>query len=252
MKRLHWPLLGLSALLLLLLLMLAAQPSSAQTDVVIGNADATWTSGLGRPTTLIDLLNQVMTRVVQDSADANRNEALINAPAALRGLLDQVPARVYFDSANASRTFGLTPIPPVLQSLVDGVAARTVVNMANGTRLQPLSYPRDLIGDSAPPAIVQAPTLQAAPNGAIDLVWVTDEFTTVVVRYGTASGAYTQEVSDPLFAKEHRLRFMDLQAGVTYYFQFTSTDRSGNAAASAEYALNLQVVYPLYLPAIRR
>jgi hypothetical protein len=249
MKRLHWSILGLSALLLLLLL--AAQPSSAQTDVIIGNADATWTGGLGRPNALIGLLDQVVTRVVIGAADADRNEALVNAPASLRGLLDQVPVRVYFDSANGSRIFSLAQMPSALQSIVAGTAARTVINMANGTRVQTLSYPRELIGDSAPPAM-QAPSLQAAPNGAIDLVWVTDEFTTVVVRYGTASGAYTREVSDPLFAKEHRLRFTDLQAGVIYYFKFTNTDRSGNVAESEEYALNLQVVYPLYLPSIRR
>lgn len=250
MKRLHWFLLGFLALLLLLLV--AAQPSSAQTDVIIGNADATWTSGLGRPnTSLLGLLNQVMTRVVIGAADADRNEALADAPAALRDLLNQVPVRVYFDSANGSRIFSLAQMPAALQSIVTGTAARTVVNMANGTRVQALAYPRTLIGDSAPPAM-QAPALEAAPNGAIDLVWATNEFTTVVVRYGTVPGAYTQEVSDPLFAKAHRLRFTDLQGGVTYYFKFFNTDLSGNVAESEEYALNLQVVYPLYLPSIRR
>ena len=249
MKRLPWSILGLSVLVLLLLL--AAQPSSAQTDVIIGNADASWTSGLGRPNSLIGLLNGVMTRVVIGAADADRNEALVNAPAALRGLLNQVPVHVYFGAANGSRTFSLARIPSALRQVVAGTAARTVVNMANGARLQALSYPRELIGDSAPPAM-QAPSLQAAPNGAIDLVWATNEFTTVVVRYGTAPGAYIQEVSDPLFAKAHRLRFRDLQAGVTYYFKFINTDRSGNVAESQEYALSLQANYPLYLPSIRK
>lgn len=250
MKRLRWSILGLSALMLLLHL-LAAQPSSAQTDVVIGNADASWTSGLGRPNDLIGLLDQVVTRVVIGAADADRNEALVNAPTSLRGLLDQVPVRVYFGSANGSRIFSLAQMPSALQSVVAGTAARTVVNMANGTRVQSLAYPRELIGDNTPPAM-QAPSLESAPNGAIDLVWATDEFTTVVVRYGTAAGVYTKEVSDPFYAKAHRLRFTDLQAGVTYYFQFTNTDRSGNVTTSGEYALSLQAVYPLYLPAIRR
>ena len=227
------------------------QPTTAQTDIIINNADASWTSGLGRPNALVSFLDQVVTRVVQDAADANRNEALTNAPAPLRSLLDQVPVHVYFGAANGSRTLGLVPLPPAMSTILASTTARVVTDMANGMRLQALFYPTAVINDKTPPAM-QAPMLQAAPNGAIDLVWTTDEFTTVVLRYGTAAGSYSQETADPLFAKAHRLRLTDLQPGVTYYFKFTNTDRSGNVSESGEYALTLQVVRYLYLPAVRR
>ena len=249
MKRLPWSLLGLGGFLLLLLL--AAQPTTAQTDVIINNADASWTRGLGRSSTLVSLVDQVVTRVVQGAADANRNEALANAPASLRDLLNQVPVHVYFGAANGSRTFSLAPLPPAMGAIIAGTAARVVTNMANGTRVQVLFYPAALIGDGTPPTM-QTPALQSAPDGAIDLVWTTDEFTTVVVRYGAAPGSYANEVADPLFAKTHRLRFTDLQPGVTYYFKFVSTDRNGNVSESGEYALSLQVVRYLYLPALKR
>jgi hypothetical protein len=248
MKRLFVFLLGFAGVVLLLI---AVQPTAAQSDVIVNNADATWTNALGRSNPLATLLSQVVTRVVQGEADANRNELLSNAPAGLRTLLNQVPVRVFFDSADGSRTFSLLQLPATLRDAVAGTALRTVVDMANGTRVFGLNYPRVLLNDQTPPAMLK-PMLERVANGAVDLVWATDEFTSVVVRYGPAPGAYTQEKRDSLFAKAHRLRFTDLQPGVTYYFQFVSTDLSGNSATSTEYSLTYTVTIPLYLPQIRR
>jgi hypothetical protein len=246
MKRL-FALLGIAAFVLLLV---TVQPTTAQSDVIVNNADATWTNALSRSNSLVSLLNLVVLRVVQDAADANRNETLVNAPTGLRSLLNGVPVRVYFGGANGSRTFNLTAMPATMGNVVAGVALRTVVNMANGVRSFTLAYPRTLLNDQTPPAIT-TPALERAPNGAVDLVWTSDEFTRVVVRYGTSSGAYTLEKSDTLFAKAHRLRFTDLQPGVTYYFRFVSTDLSDNSATSGEYMLRYTNTVPLYLPQIR-
>ncbi|QLQ04673.1 MAG: fibronectin type III domain-containing protein [Anaerolineae bacterium] len=55
-------------------------------------------------------------------------------------------------------------------------------------------------------------------GGGVKITWTTDEFATSEVRYGTAPGAYTHTVSDPLFEKNHSLTLTGLTAGRTYYF----------------------------------
>lgn len=247
MRRLLVPT-GLLAVVLAALLV--ALPTSGQVDVIVNNADATWTRGLQPSSGLGALLNAVAVRVVQGQANANRNEALANAPAALRTLLDAVPTRVYFGGANGARIQPLVALPSGLRTAIDALLMRTVVNGANGARIQGLAYPLTLLDDQTPPSM-EPPAFQSAPNG-IDLVWTTDEFTTVVVRYGTAPGAYTQSHTISLFAKAHVVRFTGLQEDVTYYFRFELTDLAGNQRTSQEYTLKVAKSYQLFLPAVRR
>jgi len=239
---------GLLAVVLAALLV--ALPTSGQVDVIVNNADATWTQGLQPSSGLGTLLNAVVVRVVQGQANANRNEALADAPAALRTLLDAVPTRVYFGGANGARIQSLIALPSGMRTAVDAVLMRTVVNGANGARIQGLAYPLTLLNDQTQPSMT-TPSLQSAPNG-IDLIWTTDEFTTVIVRYGMTSGVYTQTRTLSLFAKQHALRLTDLQEGVTYYFQFELTDLAGNQRTSQEYVLKVAESYQMFLPTVRR
>jgi hypothetical protein len=239
---------GLLAIVLAALL--TVRPTSGQTDVIVNNADATWTQGMQSSSGLGAVLDAVAVRVVQAHANANRNAALVNAPPALRTLLDRVLLRVYFDSANGARVQPLSALPTALRTAVDAMLMRNVVNGANGTGIRGLSYPKTLLNDQTPPSM-DAPILQSAEVGW-DLIWITNEFTTAIVRYGTTPGVYTQERTVALFAKTHSLPFTDLQAGVTYYFQFGLTDLAGNRRESQEYPLAISRSYHLFLPSIRR
>jgi hypothetical protein len=240
-------------LAMLLAVVLVVVPTAGQSDIIINNADTTWTNALAPSSGLSSMVANVATRVVQNAANANRNEKLVNPGAAMRALLDQVPAHVVLGEAQGNRIFALTDAPASLRTALGNSLLRTVVDQANGTRSQVLLYPKTLLNDQTPPVHKEA-KLQRSQQGGIELVWMTDEFTTALVRYGVAPGVYTQEVSDPLFYKTHTLRLTDLQEGVTYYVKIVSSDLSGNVSESGEYALTIVVVinHKLYLPVIRR
>lgn len=239
-----------SLVVVALAVLIIALPTSGQTDVTINNADATWTQGLQSSGGLGALLNAVIARVVQAHANASRNESLTDAPQALRSILAAASVRVYFNGANGAGVHTLVALPQALRTAVDSALLRIVVNNANGTRVQGLAYPLTLLNDQTPPSMT-TPNFKSAPNG-IDLIWTTDEFTTVVVHYGTAPGVHTQTRTVSLFARQHALRFTELQENVTYYFQFELTDLTGNRSTSRELALKVNTSYRLFLPAVRR
>ena len=82
------------------------------------------------------------------------------------------------------------------------------------------------------------------------ITWTTDEFTTYVLRYGTSSGVYTQQVSSDVFRKDQWATLTGLSPTETYYYQITSTDLSGNQAISPEYVL--EGTFYVHLPFVTR
>ncbi|GEM_PF-2515070 len=68
---------------------------------------------------------------------------------------------------------------------------------------------------------------------SVKISWKTNETTVGMVRYGSKSGDYDHEVSDPTFAKHHTVRLTNLTMG-TYYFVIVSIDEAGNSAQSEE------------------
>ena len=65
--------------------------------------------------------------------------------------------------------------------------------------------------------------------------WDTDEIADDMVKYGKASGIYTENKDDSLFVMNHIILLTGLRSGTTYYFVVTSADRSENSAESVEY-----------------
>jgi len=85
------------------------------------------------------------------------------------------------------------------------------------------------------------------------ITWTTDEFATSVVLYGVKPGVYPQTVSDPLYAKQHRITLTELTLGATYYYRVQSTDRSDNTTTSSEQSFTAQpYFYSVYLPLVMR
>jgi hypothetical protein len=82
------------------------------------------------------------------------------------------------------------------------------------------------------------------------IAWSTNEYADSQVHYGLQSGQYPYTVQDPLYLKQHQVTLRGLTPGTAYYFLVRSSDRSGNAAESAE--SRFTTIFPTYLPVILR
>jgi hypothetical protein len=151
--------------------------------------------------------------------------------------------RFVVQAANSLGYFSLTPAPAGLSSLLTQVMDRFVIQAANANSYYPFVYPMDIIGDASPPRISG---LTAASHGLIS--WETDEYTISQLLYGTQSGNYPNELTNPLYYRNHQFQLSGLTAGETYYFRVRCTDRSGNMTTSGERSFTYQTVKKLYLP----
>ena len=136
----------------------------------------------------------------------------------------------------------------MLQTLLGQVADRIILQYANTSRQMMLAYPGALIGDTVPPRIQNVRTQNVA--GGVKVLWMTDEFATGEVRYGTAPGTYPWVAGSRLYEKQHEVTLLGLTPGTTYYFVAFSIDRSGNQSITGEYQVQSRV--QTYLPAILR
>ena len=98
-----------------------------------------------------------------------------------------------------------------------------------------LIFPIKLINDATSPIITNV-TVTNITNNSATVKWDTDEIADSVVKYGKASGIYTEIERNPLFVRNHTIALAKLSPGTTYYFIVNSTDRSGNSAECLEYS----------------
>lgn len=224
-------------------------PVHGQGGIIVTGADTTRQVNVsGIDPGLGTAINSVRPRVVMENANSQRHEPLAAPSGALPGLLSQVRSRVTFQFANSNRHAVLTSPPGALQTLFGAVQSRVVFEAANSSRSATFSYPVELIGDSAPPQISAIVGVRQGSMATIS--WSTNEFATSTVLYGTQSGNLTQNVSDPLYSKQHQMALTGLTSGATYYYRVRSVDLSGNVAQSQERVLTAQAF--LFMPLIRR
>ena len=196
----------------------------------------------GIPAGLQDRIAPVPARVAAEYANSTDSCASSEMPTGLQDRVDLVLARVVIQYANSTGPRALTEIPTELQDRIGPVSDRVAVEYASSTSPIELAYPVELMNDNQPPEITQ---VDAVGNM---ITWVTDEFATSTVLYGTQSGVYSQTVSDPLYAKQHKITLTGLTPGTTYYYKVSSTDRSGNTATSSEHSFTAQLY--VYLPLV--
>lgn len=233
-------------LLLFSFLALSALPSDV---IVINNADSVRESAVSSSATLLNLLNNVANRMTTQYIDKLEYIGLVTPPPALNTHLSAVDSRVGMQYADRARHAALAVVPPALQTRLDSVADRVTFQYPDRNRRVALGYPLALIGDTTPPAIVATPGDSWNGTTAV-ITWTTDEFTTYVLRYGTSSGVYTQQVSSDVFRKDQWATLTGLSPTETYYYQITSTDLSGNQAISPEYVL--EGTFYVHLPFVTR
>ncbi len=79
---------------------------------------------------------------------------------------------------------------------------------------------------------------------SVKITWDTDEPADSLVRYGTESGNYTDNVSDSAYVTSHAIDLTELAPETTYYYVVNSTDKSGNLAESFEYNFTTKEALP--------
>jgi hypothetical protein len=250
-------------LLLGLLILPLAWPARSQSGIIVNNADAVRETGASLNPNLGTVTASVRTRVVLQSANAGRHEALGALPAALQALFTQVRQRIVLQAANTARHETLGALPAELQSifmqvgkrivsqaanalrhanltapdgtlqaLFAGVANRIVLQSANAGRQETLVFPREIIGDTTSPQISNVVLTRV--GASIRVTWTTNEFANSTVLYGTQPGSYPFSVTNTLYDRQHELYLTGLRGGATVYLRVRSADLSGNTATGGE------------------
>lgn len=221
----------------------ASEPSDS---IIVNGADTVRTDAVSASQDLVNLTANVGPRIVAEYANHLRHIGLAAAPSALQTKLDQVIARVVVEFANTIRHEDLGTMPGALGTLMGLIPDRIVFQYANHNSEKELAYPTALFNDTTAPQISD---VAASVDSGI-ITWTTDEFATSIVLYGIQTGVYTGTVNDPLYVKQHQVSLLGITSGTTYYYQVSSTDRSGNTATSSEYNFTAQV--SVYLPLVLR
>jgi len=180
-----------------------------------------------------------------ENADATNTLTLIGS-SDLVTLLSNITARFVIDHADASTTIFLFTPPDSFLGALGVVEDRFVIDHADESNTISLYYPRNLIGDTTAPAVIE---VTASPSGGnLNVIVVSDEYTTAVLEYGLSSGVYPNTLADDLFGYAHSFTLPGIPSGQVYYYRLTLTDRSGNVTHTPE--ATLEPMLSIYLPAL--
>ena len=169
----------------------------------------------------------------------------------LGSLLKNVSPRVAIQYANAVRHLELTSPSGQLTNRLESIGPRFVIQYANENQILNIAYPNELINDEQPP-VAGKPTVSMLGGDSVLIRWTTDEYATTQVDLGTQPGQYSKQYVDSLYKKLHEVQVTDLEAGKTYYFRTSNSDRSGNTVRSQEQKLEVVEQIIQYLPMIQR
>ena len=97
--------------------------------------------------------------------------------------------------------------------------------------------------DTTSPIITNITNTTPTDSSAI-ITWTTDENSDSLVKYGTASGTYTNSESDAAMVASHSITLTGLSSDMTYYFVVNSTDASNNSNESEEHNFTMAAVGP--------
>ncbi len=243
--------LGVFVILTALALLLAGQVSGepAGDDVIVSGAKAMLTKGMASSSDLAAAAANTEPHTIAMYADAGKLISLSPAPAELLSAAGHAEDHVITQYADANRLTVLAPIPAELQAVAGAAAPRIRYQYADAGFVKDMTYPKPLFNDATPPVISNIRAVGAG-QGAVAVLWTTDEFADSRIEYGLTPGAHPSIVSDPLYYKEHRVVLTGLTWDTTYYFVITSADRSGNVAHTGEGSFTVKTA--VYLPLLQR
>ncbi|RLG28482.1 hypothetical protein DRO03_09730 [Methanosarcinales archaeon] len=105
----------------------------------------------------------------------------------------------------------------------------------NSNESEEHSFTTSSIADTTPPIITNVAN-GTPTDSSVTITWTTDEASDSLVRYGTTSGVYTDDLSDMAMTTSHSIGLSGLSAATTYYFVVNSTDASSNSNESEEHS----------------
>jgi beta-lactamase superfamily II metal-dependent hydrolase len=85
------------------------------------------------------------------------------------------------------------------------------------------------------PPIIYNVYYQNSTFTSTEIVWSTNETASSLVRYGIATGSYTNTASNASLVLNHLIALSSLAPTTTYYYVVESTDATGNTTTSPEY-----------------
>jgi hypothetical protein len=218
MMKIH---LAISLLLAGLVWLLSLVTVSAQTGLVVSNADARFDRKWTMPTELSRVLDGVTARVITEYGDAMQRHGLQTPTDPLRSYLAAVARHLSFTYGDAGRT---------------------------GT----LAYPKGLLHDSIPPTVDVINKTVGNAGSSATLTWSTNEFAKSVVAYGTQAGVHEQSIAASDYARDHKMVLDGLMPATTYFFTITSVDRDDNSSTSSEATFATITEEKIYLPLVSR
>ena len=88
--------------------------------------------------------------------------------------------------------------------------------------------------DASPPTITRGPAVVDIAPGSATVTWTTDEPSTSTVVYGRTAGMLALTAHEAALVTAHSILLANLSGGTVYEYMVQSTDRAGNAVASAQ------------------
>jgi peroxiredoxin len=85
------------------------------------------------------------------------------------------------------------------------------------------------------PPVLSDPSVSSVTSTTAVISWTSNEVSNTVVNYGTGTSSLTSTATGNSSTTEHSVSISDLTANTTYYYEYCSTDSSGNAACFSGY-----------------
>ena len=197
------------------------------------------------PEELTDNASNALPRPLIEYPNTAFNFELKECPEELTDNVSKALPRPLVEYPNTAFGFELKECPEELANNASKTLPRPLVEYPNTVLSKSLIFPKELINDTTPPIITNITVTDITDNSAT-IKWDTDEIANSLVKYGVASGVYTESEEDSLFVKNHIVELTGLSAGTCYYFVANSTDQSGNSAESSEYSFTTSGVLKVF------
>jgi len=88
--------------------------------------------------------------------------------------------------------------------------------------------------DTTPPLITTRPAASNIQTDTVTITWVTDKASDSRVSYGSMTGVYSWEQTDPANVTDHQVTLSGLRPATIYRYMVDSTDSNGNRVSSRE------------------
>ncbi len=100
----------------------------------------------------------------------------------------------------------------------------------------PATFYFDEVSGGDPAPVLYNVRDENVTDTSAQIAWTSSEDTTTLLKYGTATGVYTETITDSVFKTQHTINLTNLIEGTTYYYQIEATDSGNQTTVSMEYS----------------